>query len=40
MCDIALAARVISYVWREGRGKAERARGRAGSETSGESVGK
>ncbi len=27
-------------MWRGGRGKAERARGRAGSETSGESVGK
>ncbi len=28
------------WLWRGGRGKAERARGRAGSETSGESVGK
>ncbi len=27
-------------LWRGGRGKAERAKGRAGSETSGESVGK
>ncbi len=28
------------YLWRGGRGKAERAKGRAGSKTSGESVGK
>ncbi len=28
------------HVWRGGRGKAERAKGGAGSETSGESVGK
>ncbi len=28
------------YLWRGGRGKAERAKGRAGSETSGETVGK
>ncbi len=29
-----------TYLWRGGRGKAERAKGRAGSKTSGESVGK
>ncbi len=37
-CDLPCEARMT--VWRGGRGKAERARGRAGSETSGESVGK
>ncbi len=31
---------IYIYMWRGGRGKAERTRGRAGSETSGESVGK
>ncbi len=34
------ASSPLARLWRGGRGKAERAKGRAGSETSGESVGK